>query len=73
MGCFIASKTLLLVPLYILDGYNYTSDKQLCMLQFSAHEAPHVVVNMVNVGQINMTKIIMKHFNCIKYMIFLIV
>ncbi len=38
-----------------------TSEKQLCLLQFSAHETLHVVVN---VGQINMTNIIiMTHFN----------
>ncbi len=42
-----------------------------CVLQFSAHKVLYVVVN---VGQINMTKIIiMKHFNWIKYMIFLMV
>ncbi len=42
-----------------------TPEKQLCVLQFSAHKDLYVVVN---VGQINMTKIkIMKHFNCIKY------
>ncbi len=44
--------------------YKYTSEKQLCVLQFSAHKALHVVVT---VGQINMTIITMKHFNCIKY------
>ncbi len=44
-------------------------DKQLCVLQFSAFETLHV---MVNIWQINMTKqIIMKLCNCIKYVIFL--
>ncbi len=58
--------------LYVIcDSCMYTPEKQLCLLQFSAHEACYVVVN---VWQINMTKIIiMKHLNLIKYMIFLMV
>ncbi len=41
-------------------GVYVPSEKQLCVLQFSAHEALHGVVN---VEQINVTKIIiMKHF-----------
>ncbi len=40
---------------YDVDKFVYfTPEKQLCVLQFSAHEALYVVVN---VGQINMTKI----------------
>ncbi len=41
-----------------------TPEKQLCVFQFSAHEALHVVVK---VGMINMTRIIIiiiMHFNC---------
>ncbi len=58
-----------------LGSYNkttyLTSKKQLCVLQFSAYEALHVVVKA---GQINMTIIIiMKNFNYIEYMIFLMV
>ncbi len=52
-----------------LETVTDTSYKSLCVLQFSAHEAFHVVVNVDMIIMIKFDKIIItKHFNCLIFL-----